>query len=80
MAAEDQYCALSFSSISAPILKMITVVRMRYQNRSLRLPLCADEGKHLPGHPELCTLVSFRERVQELTPVDWEGECSVTGK
>ena len=53
---------------------------MRYQNRSLRLPHCADEGKHLPGHPELCTLAAFRERVTELTPVDWEGECAVTGK
>lgn len=55
-------------------------VRMRYQNRSLALPLCAEDGKHLPGHPEFCTLTAFRERVKELTPVDWEGECSVSGR
>nr|GAT42740.1 acid phosphatase [Mycena chlorophos] len=54
-------------------------VRMRYQNKSLALPVCADEGKHLPGSPELCTLAAFRDRVKELTPVDWERECGSTG-
>lgn len=80
----DAQSMFPWQTILSPFRKMAAedqyFVRMRYQNRSLRLPLCADEGKHLPGHPELCTLVSFRERVQELTPVDWEGECSVTGK
>ncbi|KAI0683768.1 histidine phosphatase superfamily [Cytidiella melzeri] len=52
-------------------------VRMRYQNKSLSLPMCADEGKHLPGYPEFCTLAAFRDRVKELTPVDWDAECSV---
>ena len=55
-------------------------VRMRYQNHSLALPLCAEEGKHLPGHPEFCTLTAFRDRIKELTPVNWEKECVVTGK
>ena len=55
-------------------------VRMRYQNKDLRLPLCADPGKHLPGHPEFCTLAAFRERVKELTPEDWEAECAVEGR
>ncbi|KAJ7057838.1 histidine phosphatase superfamily, partial [Mycena amicta] len=54
-------------------------VRMRYQNKNMALPICADEGKHLPGSPEFCTLAAFRERVKELTPVDWERECSPTG-
>ena len=55
-------------------------VRMRYQNRNLTLPICAEEGKHLPGHPEFCTLAAFRDRVKELTPVDWEAECAPGGK
>ncbi|KAI0776494.1 histidine phosphatase superfamily [Irpex lacteus] len=55
-------------------------VRMRYQNKSLQLPLCAEAGKHLPGHPEFCTLSAFRDRVKELTPVDWDAECSVEGR
>ncbi|KAF7323871.1 Acid phosphatase [Mycena kentingensis (nom. inval.)] len=54
-------------------------VRMRYQNRNLALPICAEEGKHLPGSPEFCTLAAFRDRVRELTPVDWERECGTTG-
>ncbi|KAJ3551009.1 hypothetical protein NM688_g4955 [Phlebia brevispora] len=51
-------------------------VRMRYQNRNMILPMCQAEGKHLPGHPEFCTLAAFRDRVKELTPVDWTAECS----
>ncbi|KAJ7839577.1 histidine phosphatase superfamily [Mycena olivaceomarginata] len=54
-------------------------VRMRYQNKNLALPVCAEEGKHLPGSPEFCTLAAFRERVKELTPVDWDTECASTG-
>ena len=38
--------------------------------------MCAEEGKHLPGRPEFCTFAAFRERVKELTPKDWAGECS----
>ena len=51
---------------------------MRYQNQNKPLPLCAEEGKHLPGHPEFCTLAAFRQRVKELTPDDWEAECTYT--
>jgi len=53
-------------------------VRMRYQNKNMYLPICSDEGKHLPGSPEFCTLSAFKERVDELTPKDWKSECSRT--
>jgi len=49
---------------------------MRYQNRSLELPFCAAQGNHLSGAPEFCTLEAFRARVRELTPADWDAECS----
>ncbi|GBE87416.1 Probable acid phosphatase [Sparassis crispa] len=52
-------------------------VRVRYQNKDLALPLCAQDGKHLPGSPEFCTFAAFRERVRELTPTNWESECAV---
>jgi len=54
-------------------------VRMRYQNKNMALPICAEEGNHLPGYPEFCTLMAFHKRVKELTPVDWVSECSQTG-
>lgn len=44
------------------------------------LPACAAEGKHLPGAPEFCTLAAFRDRIQELTPVDWDSECAPSGR
>lgn len=53
---------------------------MRYQNKNMVLPMCADEDKHLPGSPEFCTLAAFRERVKEFTPVDWDAECSPGGR
>ncbi|KIY70843.1 phosphoglycerate mutase-like protein [Cylindrobasidium torrendii FP15055 ss-10] len=55
-------------------------VRMRYQNKNMHLPLCADEGKHLAGAPEFCTLNAFMDRIKELTPVDWEAECARGGR
>ncbi|KAM5532142.1 hypothetical protein V8D89_014167 [Ganoderma adspersum] len=51
-------------------------VRVRYQNQNKPLPFCAEEGKHLPGHPEFCTFSAFRERVNQLTPADWDTECA----
>ncbi|KAJ3820409.1 histidine phosphatase superfamily [Lentinula raphanica] len=55
-------------------------IRMRYQNKNMVLPMCADEGKHLPGSPEFCTLTAFRERVMELTPLDFVAECAPAGR
>ncbi|KAG6850077.1 hypothetical protein H0H93_001427 [Arthromyces matolae] len=55
-------------------------IRMRYQNRNMILPACAEEGDHLSGSPEFCTLKAFRERVKELTPDDWEAECVPAGR
>ncbi|TDL24646.1 phosphoglycerate mutase-like protein [Rickenella mellea] len=55
-------------------------VRMRYQNKNMILPFCAEEGKHFPGSPELCSLAAFKERVKELTPADWESECAPAGR
>ncbi|RXW20608.1 hypothetical protein EST38_g5244 [Candolleomyces aberdarensis] len=54
-------------------------VRMRYQNKSVDLPICAEEGKHLPGHPEFCTLEAFNARMKGLIPHDWDHECNATG-
>ncbi|KAH9941178.1 phosphoglycerate mutase-like protein [Epithele typhae] len=45
-------------------VRQIIYVRVRYQNRNLPLPMCAEEGKHLPGSPEFCTFAAFRERVK----------------
>ncbi|TFK71894.1 phosphoglycerate mutase-like protein [Pluteus cervinus] len=56
------------------------IVRMRYQNKNLALPICAEPGKHLDGHPEFCTFSAFKERVKELTPTDWEAECAPSGR
>jgi len=53
-------------------------VRMRSQNRTLRLPICREHGQHLPGHPEFCTLEAFINGLKKYIPDDWEKECLVT--
>lgn len=50
-------------------------VRMRYRNRTLPLPICADPGKHLDGHPEFCKLQAFKEAIKGLVPDDFDAEC-----
>ncbi|KAF9523260.1 phosphoglycerate mutase-like protein [Crepidotus variabilis] len=55
-------------------------IRLRYQNKSLPLPLCAAEGDHLPGYPEFCTFAAFQRRVKELTPKDFNQECLPEGR
>ncbi|KAG2068380.1 hypothetical protein BDR04DRAFT_1024753, partial [Suillus decipiens] len=45
-------------------------VRIRYKNKIMVLPMCAEEGKH-PGLPEFFTSEAFQRRVRELTPRDW---------
>lgn len=78
---EGEYCAFYSLFFFCCVLVLIrfvrTVVRARYQNRNLILPMCADEDKHMRGSPEFCTLRAFRERVDELAPRDWEAECAV---
>ena len=51
---------------------------MRYENRTLALPICAQPGNHLPGSPEYCKLSAFSRRVSELAPADWDAECRPT--
>jgi len=55
-------------------------IRMRYQNKNMYLPICSEDGKHLAGSPEFCTLAAFKERVEALTPTDFEAECSPSGR
>ncbi|KAJ7695455.1 histidine phosphatase superfamily [Mycena rosella] len=77
-ADKPSYLQAIFAPLKTPAIPEY-FVRMRYQNRNMALPICAEEGKHLAGSPEFCTLAAFRQRVKELTPVDWDAECASTG-
>ena len=50
-------------------------VRVRYNNRSLVLPGCRSVGKNWDGDGTLCTLLAFKEIVDEFTPADWQKSC-----
>lgn len=52
-------------------------IRMRSQNQSLVLPMCAGAGNHLPGNPEFCTIEAFQRGMKKIIPKDWEKECNV---
>lgn len=55
-------------------------VRMRYGDKTLRVPACSQPGKHFEGSPELCTLDAFRDIVKGLRHpkgLNWEQQCDV---
>ncbi|BCR93483.1 putative acid phosphatase [Aspergillus luchuensis] len=51
-------------------------VRIRYNDRPVRIPGCAAKAEnHLPGDESFCTLEAFKEIVDKFTPKDWRSEC-----
>jgi len=71
---------LFISGSCAHVLISTPDVRMRYQNKNMLLPMCSQKGDHLEGHPEFCTFDAFKARVNELTPDNWDMECSPAGR
>ncbi|ORX55726.1 phosphoglycerate mutase-like protein [Hesseltinella vesiculosa] len=55
-------------------------VRVRYNDKVLELPGCAQNGNHhASGDQSLCTLDAFLAIVRDQVPDDWEKECSHEG-
>lgn len=50
-------------------------VRLRYNDRVMKVPGCAQTGMHLEGDDGFCTLEAFKRIADEFTPKDWKGEC-----
>lgn len=51
-------------------------VRIRYNDRPVRIPGCAAKPQnHLPGDDTFCTLDAFKEIVDKFTPKNWSNEC-----
>ncbi|EAW07206.1 putative acid phosphatase [Aspergillus clavatus NRRL 1] len=51
-------------------------VRIRYNDRPVRVPGCAAKPEnHLPGDETFCTLAAFKEIVDKYTPRSWASEC-----
>lgn len=55
-------------------------VRLRYNGRTMRLPACAPQGKHLAGSDGgVCTFEAFEEAVRkvEVSQEEWKGMCGL---
>jgi acid phosphatase len=50
-------------------------VRIRYNDRVMRVPGCAATGKHLAGDESFCTLEAFKAIVDKYTPKSWHRAC-----
>ncbi|KAL1999620.1 hypothetical protein VTN02DRAFT_4265 [Thermoascus thermophilus] len=51
-------------------------VRMRFNDRPVRIPGCAaNAANHLPGDETFCTLEAFKEIADKFTPKSWREEC-----
>jgi len=52
-------------------------VRIRYNDRVMRVAGCRAPGKHLEGDESLCTLEEFKRIADRITPADWKRECAM---
>ncbi|KAG9239243.1 histidine acid phosphatase-like protein [Amylocarpus encephaloides] len=50
-------------------------VRVRYNDKVMKIPGCAQSGKHLPGDGSYCTLTAFKTIVDRYTPKHWKQGC-----
>ncbi|TQB71565.1 hypothetical protein MPDQ_007423 [Monascus purpureus] len=51
-------------------------VRVRYNDKPVRIPGCAAKPEnHLPGDETFCTLEAFKGIVDKFTPKNWKEEC-----
>lgn len=51
-------------------------VRIRYNDRPVRIPGCTTKAEnHLPGDETFCTLDAFKSIVDKFTPKSWQTEC-----
>ncbi|CAO3620405.1 unnamed protein product [Cunninghamella echinulata] len=56
-------------------------VRVRFNNKVLQLPGCAEKGKHHSnGDQSFCTLEAFKKIVEDQVPIDWTAECNINKK
>lgn len=52
-------------------------VRLRFNDKVMKVPACKKLGNHLEGDESLCTLETFKRVVDGFTPANWKGECGM---
>jgi acid phosphatase len=52
-------------------------VRIRYNDKVMKIPACSQPGNHFEGDESLCTFETFKRVVDGFTPKDWKGECGM---
>ncbi|KAF2461930.1 histidine phosphatase superfamily [Lineolata rhizophorae] len=50
-------------------------VRIRYNDKVMKVPGCMADGKHLDGDNSFCTLEAFKAIADKFTPRDWKKAC-----
>jgi acid phosphatase len=50
-------------------------VRMRFNDRVMRVPGCKKPGKHLEGDESFCTLEAFKAIADDFLPRNWKQDC-----
>jgi acid phosphatase len=50
-------------------------VRLRYNDKTITIPGCAQPGNHLQGDETFCTMAAFKAIADEYTPRNWKREC-----
>jgi len=50
-------------------------VRLRFNDRVMYVPGCAQAGRHLEGDKSFCTLEAFKRVADGFTPRNWKSQC-----
>lgn len=50
-------------------------VRLRYNDRAMKVPGCRPAGKHYRDDESLCTLEAFKSIADKFTPKNWKKAC-----
>ncbi|PYH49385.1 putative acid phosphatase [Aspergillus saccharolyticus JOP 1030-1] len=75
---EEETARVPLSALPDPARQALRThyVRIRYNDRVVRVPGCAAKPEnHLPGDETFCTLDAFKEIVDKFTPRNWSEEC-----
>lgn len=77
LAPEDLIARRAYSSLSDSQKERLAgyFVRVRYNDKVMKIPACAAPGNHFGDDESLCTFEAFKRVADSFTPRNWKVQC-----